>query len=227
MLGAMKAIVELGLKVNVLGCLVLAENSIDADAQHPYDIVKSYKGLTIHIDNTDAEGRLVLADAITYAQRNFGQSQQSGSYHHSAPIHTESYDDWFADGVDTIFDFATLTGACVVALGEYCAGVWSNDDGTAAAVAAAAEATSTERVWRMPLYPEHYAELKHPECDLKHTGAGRAGGANTAAAFIGEFIEDGVNWCHFDIAGCSGTSGGLTGNGWGVDLICQYLKRRS
>ena len=143
------------IQVNVLGVMALAENAIGEDAQHPYDIVKSYKGLTVHIDNTDAEGRLVLADTFTYTQKHF-------------------------EGVTTMLDFATLTGACVVALGSVCAGVWSNSDELVSGLDSAAQSTADEKVWRMPLFPEHHKELEHPECDLKHTG-GRSGGANTAA----------------------------------------------
>jgi leucyl aminopeptidase len=159
-------------------------------------------------------------------------------------------------GVSTILDFATLTGACMVALGHHAAGVWSNSDELVSEIGAAAAKTADERVWRMPLFPgavhasrrhgdvdvcglghcdgstvadggdaasEHKKELEHPECDLKHTG-GRAGGANTAASFLEEFIEEGVQWMHLDIAGASGTPGGLAGNGWGVQTIVMWLK---
>jgi len=114
---------------------------------------------------SDAEGRLVLADTLTYTQKYF-------------------------TGVDTIFDFATLTGACVTALGSAYAGIWSNDDDLASAVTAAASSTADEQVWRMP-WEDYSKELEHPSCDLKHTGAG-PGGANSAAAFIEKFIDDDV-----------------------------------
>ena len=114
---------------------------------------------------SDAEGRLVLADTLTYTQKYF-------------------------TGVDTIFDFATLTGACVTALGSAYAGIWSNDDDLAGAVTAAASSTADEQVWRMP-WEDYSKELEHPSCDLKHTGAG-PGGANSAAAFIEKFIDDDV-----------------------------------
>ena len=114
---------------------------------------------------SDAEGRLVLADTLTYTQKYFA-------------------------GVDTIFDFATLTGACVTALGSAYAGIWANDDDLAGAVTAAASSTADEQVWRMP-WEDYSKELEHPSCDLKHTGAG-PGGANSAAAFIEKFIDDDV-----------------------------------
>eukprot|EP00947_MAST-08B_sp_MAST-8B-sp1_P005742 g5742.t1 len=197
-LGAMDACAKLRLPTNVVGVLALAENSVDALSQHPHDIVSSMSGKTVHIDNTDAEGRLVLADAMTLLQREY-------------------------PAVDTIVDLATLTGACMMALGRYAAGLWSNSDALVAEVQAAAASTHDERVWHMPLFDEYTAELKHPMCDIKHTGKTRYGGACTAAAFLHAFVEDGRDWCHLDIAGCSGSP---VGNGWGVQTLVALLDAR-
>eukprot|EP00656_Telonema_subtile_P039522 TRINITY_DN44621_c0_g1_i2.p1 TRINITY_DN44621_c0_g1~~TRINITY_DN44621_c0_g1_i2.p1 ORF type:complete len:269 (-),score=60.36 TRINITY_DN44621_c0_g1_i2:122-928(-) len=193
-IGVLDAVAKLKLKVNVLGCLALAENSVDALSQHPHDIVTAMNGKTVHIDNTDAEGRLVLADAITYVQRSYPK-------------------------VDTIIDVATLTGAVVVALGPYAAGVWSNSDPLVSAIRSAADQTHNERVWHMPLFPEYTDELKHPQCDMRHMGNNRNGGACTAAAFLQAFIEGDRQWAHVDIAGAAGA-----GNGWGVQTLVKWLE---
>jgi leucyl aminopeptidase len=204
-LGIMKGLSALKVKANVVGVLACAENAIGAKATKPHEILTSYKGLTVQNNNTDAEGRLCLADSMTHVQQAFA-------------------------GVDTMFDFATLTGACVVALGSYAAGFYCTDDGIAADMAAMGAITD-ERVWRMPLYPEYNDEIRsNKQCDLNSTGSGPAGGSCTAAAFLSNFVEEGVEWAHFDIAGAamSKTARGHVnsgGNGWGVELIVRYIQQ--
>ena len=169
--GLMHALAARKAKLNVVGAIGLVENMPDGNAQRPGDIVTSMSGQTIEIINTDAEGRLVLADGLTYAR-------QLGATH--------------------LIDAATLTGACVVALGYVNAGAFSNDDATWAKFDAAL-ATSGEKFWRLPL-GEEYAELiKSDIGDIKNTG-GRWGGASTAAEFLKVFVDD-TPWIHLDIAG--------------------------
>jgi leucyl aminopeptidase len=164
--------------------------------------VRSYKGTTVRIDNTDAEGRLVLADTLTYVQKQY------------AP--------------QTIVDFATLTGACVIALGEYVSGLFCNDEKLASGLISAGEAVD-ERCWRMPLLEEYAEELKGKECDLHSMGKGRYGGACTAAAFLSHFVDEGRQWAHVDIAGTGMASAPrgyvcANGTGYGVQLVVKYLQ---
>jgi leucyl aminopeptidase len=171
MLGAMRAIALLKPKVRVIGIVCAAENMPDGKAYKPGDVVTAMSGKTIDVINTDAEGRLVLADGLTYAK-------QLGATH--------------------LIDAATLTGACVVALGTTNAGAFSNDDDTFAKFDAAL-ATSGEKFWRLPLGEEYVEQIKSDIGDIKNTG-GRHGGAITAAEFLHVFAED-TPWIHLDIAG--------------------------
>ena len=171
MLGAMRAIALLKPKVRVIGIVCAAENMPDGKAYKPGDVVTAMSGKTIDVINTDAEGRLVLADGLTYAK-------QLGATH--------------------LIDAATLTGACVVALGTTIAGAFSNDDDTFAKFNAAL-ATSGEKFWRLPLGEEYVEQIKSDIGDIKNTG-GRHGGAITAAEFLHVFAED-TPWIHLDIAG--------------------------
>lgn len=171
MLGAMRAIALLKPKVRVIGIVCAAENMPDGKAQKPGDVQTAMSGKTIEIINTDAEGRLVLADGLAYAR-------QLGATH--------------------LIDAATLTGAIGVALGKVNAGAFSNDEETYAKFLSALE-VSGEKFWRMPL-DEEYAELiKSDIGDIKNTG-GRYGGASTAAEFLKVFVEE-TPWIHLDIAG--------------------------
>ena len=171
MIGAMRAIALLKPRVRVIGVVCAAENMPDGKAYKPGDVETAMSGKTIEIINTDAEGRLVLADGLSYAK-------QLGATH--------------------LIDAATLTGACVVALGMTNAGAFSNDDPTWAKFDGAL-ATSGEKFWRLPL-GEEYAELiKSDIGDIKNTG-GRYGGAITAAEFLKVFVEE-TPWIHLDIAG--------------------------
>lgn len=170
-LGAMRAIGELGLERNVIGLVPVVENMVSGRAQRPGDVIRALNGKTIEVLNTDAEGRLILADALTYAQR----------YH-----------------PQLVVDLATLTGACVVALGHFRAGIFSNSEEACRRVSEAAERCG-ERLWRLPLDDDYRTLLKSPIADIKNIG-GRWGGAVTAAKFLEEFVG-GLPWCHLDIAG--------------------------
>jgi leucyl aminopeptidase len=170
-LAAMQAIAALGAEHEVHGILALAENMPSGTAIRPGDVIQSAAGKTVEVVNTDAEGRLVLADALHYA--------------------TEL-------GAGAIIDVATLTGSCVVALGHTTAGLFANDDSLAERVLASARA-SGESFWRLPLIDEQRRELKSEVADLKNSGA-REGSAITAAIFLSEFVG-GIPWVHLDIAG--------------------------
>ncbi len=173
MLGAMRAIAQLKPQVRVIGVLCAAENMPSGKAQKPGDVQISMSGKSIEVINTDAEGRLVLADGLAYAK-------QLGATH--------------------LIDAATLTGACVVALGKIRAGGFSNDEPTWQRFANASEVAG-EKFWRLPLDDEYRELLRSEIADIKNTG-GRWGGASTAAMFLKEFVGD-TPWVHLDIAGCA------------------------
>ncbi len=175
-LGAMKAVAALKPNVKVIGIMTAAENMPSGTAMRPSDVVKALNGKTFEIGNTDAEGRMVLADAVTHAARA---------------------------GADEIIDLATLTGAKMVALGSLTVGAMGNDQGLMDRFLASAAAAG-ERVWQLPTWDEYKDDLKSDIADLKSTGS-RGGGAITAALFIGEFVE-GTPWVHLDIAGSAATA---------------------
>ncbi|MBI2954813.1 MAG: leucyl aminopeptidase [Chloroflexi bacterium] len=170
-IGFVQAVAELKLPVNVMGLICAAENMLSENAYRPSDIITTYNGKTIEIGSTDAEGRLVLADGLAYAV------EQKAS---------------------VIVDLATLTGACIVALGTIASGVLGNNDSLLSQVEKAAQETG-ERVWRLPLWKEYGEQMKSEIADLKNVG-GRWGGAITAAYFLQQFVGD-VPWVHVDIAG--------------------------
>ena len=172
-LAAMSAVARLGLGVNVVGYLAITENMVNGNAMRLGDVLTMRNGKTVEVMNTDAEGRLILADALSYA------AEQKPA---------------------KILDLATLTGACLVALGTRIAGLFSNDDPFAASVVAASKATG-ERTWRMPLDDDFQDLLKCGVADLKNVG-GKWGGAVTAAKFLQQFVDD-HPWVHLDIAGPS------------------------
>ncbi|PSJ37330.1 leucyl aminopeptidase [Allosphingosinicella deserti] len=171
--GAMLAIAGRKAKANVVGVCALAENMPDGKAQRPGDVVTSMSGQTIEVINTDAEGRLVLCDAITWAQREFRP--------------------------EVLVDLATLTGAMIISLGHEYAGVFSNDDDLAAQLQSAGQATG-DRLWRMPVGENYDKLIDSPIADMKNVGP-REGGSITAATFIQRFVEPGVKWAHLDVAG--------------------------
>jgi len=196
------AAAKLNIKKNIVGVLPIVENMPSGDASRPGDIVKSYDGKTVEIGNTDAEGRLILIDAMAWAVKKFKPH--------------------------TIIDIATLTGACMIALGEKIAGVFSFDDKLVQDILDSADKTY-ERCWRLPL-PDDYKELlKSDLADIKNISSTRYGGAITAALFISEFVED-QRWAHIDIAGpASATKANAYcspgGTGFGVRLFCDLLEK--
>ena len=195
--GAMQAIALLQLPVNVVGVVASSENLPDGAANKPGDIVTSMSGQTIEILNTDAEGRLILCDALTYLERFKPQ---------------------------TVIDAATLTGACVIALGKHPSGLFSNSDELADEIIEAGE-ISDDRVWRMPLWDDYQAQLKSNFADMANIG-GRDAGAVTAACFLARFTEN-YRWAHLDIAGTAWHSGSKKGStGRPVGLFVQYVLNR-
>jgi len=198
--GTMVALASRRAKANVVGICALAENMPDGNAQRPGDVVTSLSGQTIEVINTDAEGRLVLADALTWAQRTYKP--------------------------EVIVDLATLTGAMIISLGHEYAGLFSNDDGLAGQLAAAGTETG-DRLWRMPLGDAFDKLIESPIADMKNVGP-REGGSITAAVFLQRFVESGVKWAHLDIAGVawSDKAGNLYdkgATGFGVGLLDRFV----
>jgi leucyl aminopeptidase len=195
--GLMKTLAARNAKINVVGVVGLAENMPSGNAYRPGDILTSYAGKTIEVLNTDAEGRLVLADCLTYVQRTYKPA--------------------------TVIDLATLTGAILVALGhEYCGTFATNDD--LWGQLEKSSAASGEKLWRMPLDPVWHKEVESNVADVQNTGKGRNAGSCTAAEFLHHFIEEGTQWAHLDIAGTAWrTSDQPTvpkfGSGFGVRLL--------
>ena len=188
-ISAMKVIGQVGPKINVMGIVAATENMPGGGAQRPGDIVTTMSGKTIEIDNTDAEGRLVLADAVYYAH---------------------------SQGIRRIVDIATLTGAMSIALGHICSGIFGNDQGFTDQVKASGDMAG-ERLWQLPTYDEYKEQYRSDVADIKNTG-GRPAGSITGALIIGEFVEDAA-WTHIDIAGTSfssKTSGYVVKGGTGV-----------
>ena len=195
-LGTIKALCEARLPINVVGALACAENMPSGDATRPGDIVKAMNGKSIEILNTDAEGRLVLADTLCYVQR----------YAPSA-----------------IIDVATLTGACVVALGHVRSAVFSNDEDVLFALENASDQTG-DLIWHMPMDDAYQSQLDSPIADMQNIG-GKGAGAVTAACFLSRFVEEGQAWAHLDIAGTAWNSGAeKAATGRPVPLFMQYLK---
>jgi leucyl aminopeptidase len=193
-LGTFRAVAQLKLPINLVGVIPACENMPSGRATKPGDIVKSMSGQTIEVLNTDAEGRLILCDAITYARR-------------------------FKP--DVVIDIATLTGACVVALGNHLSGLFSNDDDLAEALLEAGR-RSEDRAWHMPIGEEYGELLKSNFADFANV-AGREGGAITAACFLAKFT-DGLKWAHLDIAGTAYVTGANKGStGRPVPLLVDYL----
>ena len=201
-LGAMRGVARLGLAVNVVGIVPSSENLVSGSAVKPGDVIGSREGKTIEVINTDAEGRLILADALSYA-RTFDPA--------------------------AIVDCATLTGACVVALGHHASAVLGSDDTLVEELRAAGD-LSGERCWPLPLWPEYRRQLDSPTADLKNVG-GRPGGAITAACFLREFAGD-AKWAHLDIAGTAYGEGKLPyqrPGGYGVPtrLLIEWVRKRA
>jgi leucyl aminopeptidase len=198
-LEAVAAIAELRLPVEIVAVVPTTENMPSGTAIKPGDIITQYNGKTVEVNNTDAEGRLILADALAYAVEL---------------------------GAGRIVDIATLTGAVEVALGSTYAGLISNDDELAAAVTAAGEETG-ELLWRLPLHPEYKELMKGTVADLSNLGKKRKAGTITAASFLEEFVGE-TPWAHLDIAGSAWDVGrayvGNDANGFGVRLLVKYAR---
>lgn len=198
-------IVELKPAINVVCVVPTVENMTGDHAQRPGDIVKAYNGKTIEVLNTDAEGRLILADALAFTVEKYKPA--------------------------AIVDVATLTGAVVVAIGHYASGLLGNDDALAAELLAAGEATG-ERLWRLPLWPEYEKLIESPHADLANIGPRGEAGAITAAAFIKQFIGE-TPWAHLDIAGTAWGAKNISyldtkhASGYGVRLLTRWILDRA
>ena len=200
-LGIMKYIQDFDIDLEVHGIIAACENMPDGGAQRPDDVVRALNGKTIEIENTDAEGRLTLADALTFASNL---------------------------EADEIIDLATLTGACVVALGEYTSGVMGNDKDLINNIISVSQ-ISGERMWELPFDDNMKEKLSSPIADLKNVG-NRYGGAITAGMFLEEFVSDKIKWCHIDIAGPAFTKTGFAynpkgGTGVGTRTLLYYLNQ--
>lgn len=198
-LGVIKTIAELGLPINVTGVIPSSENMPDGDANKPGDIVTSMSGQTIEVLNTDAEGRLILCDALTYCEKY---------------------------KPDVVIDIATLTGACIVALGNHTSGLLANNQDLADDLLAAGKEAG-DRCWQLPLWDEYDEQLKSNFADMANIG-GPGGGTITAACFLSRYTKD-YTWAHLDIAGTAWKSGGADKGATGrpVPLLVQYLIARA
>ncbi len=201
-LEAVAAIAELGLAVDVVAVVPATENMPSGSAIKPGDVITQYNGKTVEVNNTDAEGRLILADALAYA---------------------------IELGAERVVDLATLTGAVVIALGSTYAAVLGNDDELVGAVEAAGDSTG-ELIWRLPLHAEYKALMKGTVADLSNLGAKREAGTATAAAFLEEFVGE-TPWAHIDIAGTAWDVGraytGKDASGYGVRLLVELARQAS
>ena len=204
-IGIMKAVSELKLPINLVGIIPSVENMPGGEAYRPGDIIKLYNGKTAEILNTDAEGRIILADALSYGEKQYSPK--------------------------AIIDFATLTGACIIALGTNIAGIVSNNEKLTEKIIESSKRT-TEEIWNLPLNDDYMDMIKSDVADMKNIGIGRAAGTITAAAFLRNAIEN-TPWVHIDIAGVAWTQiatkekpynpKGATG--FGVRLILDYLQK--
>ncbi|HKT14018.1 MAG TPA: leucyl aminopeptidase [Allosphingosinicella sp.] len=198
--GAIRVLATRKAKANVVGICGLVENMPDGKAQRPGDVVTSMSGQTIEVINTDAEGRLVLCDAMTWGQRQYKP--------------------------EVMIDLATLTGAMIISLGYEYAGMFCNDDGLAEQLSRAGSSTG-DKLWRLPLGDAYDKLMDSPIADMKNTGP-REGGSITAATFLGRFVEEGVKWAHLDIAGMvwankAGPLWDKGATGYGVALLDRLV----
>ena len=198
-LGTMHTVAELNLPINVIGVLAGCENMPDANAYRPGDILTTMSGQTVEVLNTDAEGRLVLCDALTYV---------------------ECFEP------DTVIDVATLTGACVIALGKHATGLMSNHNPLAHELLNASE-QSADKAWRLPLWDEYQEQIESPFADMANIG-GRPAGTITAACFLSRFTKK-YHWAHMDVAGTAWNSGGKNKGATGrpVPMLSQFLMNRA
>jgi leucyl aminopeptidase len=199
--GAMRLIAGRKAKANVVAVCALVENMPDGNAQRPGDVVKSMSGQTVEVINTDAEGRLILCDAMWYAQEKFKPQ--------------------------AMVELSTLTGAIIVALGHERAGLFCNDTELSNRLRAAGSGIG-EKLWRMPLGPKYDKLIDSEIADMKNVGGGRDGGSITAAQFLQRFVQDGVAWAHIDIAGVAWSGKGDTtrpkgATAFGVRLLDRLI----
>ncbi|MCI0382037.1 MAG: leucyl aminopeptidase [Chlamydiae bacterium] len=199
-LGTIKAAANLDLKVNLIGVIPATENAIGPSSYKPGDVYRGYSGITVEISNTDAEGRLILADALSYVQKNYEPTR--------------------------MIDFATLTGGAVVALGEEATALFSNDDELASQLIHAGEKTY-ERLWKMPLFSEYDDLLKSKIADIKNSG-GKKASPITGAKFLQRFVKENIPWAHLDIAGTAFVAEPkpycpAPATGVGIRLLIQYF----
>ncbi|MHA7835610.1 MAG: leucyl aminopeptidase, partial [Algiphilus sp.] len=195
--GTMKAVAELGLPINLVGIVPASENLPDGMANKPGDIVTSMSGQTIEILNTDAEGRLLLCDALTYVERNYDP--------------------------DCVIDMATLTGAVIVALGNHATGVFANQPALAKSLITAGDYMG-DRAWELPLWDDYESALRSPFADVANVG-GREAGSVTAAVFLHRFARK-LRWAHLDIAGTAWTQKPKGATARPVPLLLQFLTQR-
>lgn len=199
-MATVQAAIELRLPIRVIAAVPATDNMIGPGSLLPGDVITAYGGITIEVMDTDAEGRLILADALSYI--------------------TDHYQP------DAIVDLATLTGACVVALGYDAAGMFTANDGLAEALTRAGEATR-DRAWRMPLWDSYAAQLESDVADIKNLGT-RVGGAVTAAKFLEKFTRKHPAWAHLDIAGVAFGDTPYAkmkaATGWGLRLLLQFIQ---
>ncbi|MDR1234358.1 MAG: leucyl aminopeptidase [Holosporales bacterium] len=203
-IGVLKSLALQKMKTNVVGVIGVTENMISGSAQRPGDVVVSMSKKTIEVDNTDAEGRLVLADAIWYTHKKYRPK--------------------------VMIDLATLTGAIQVALGHEFAGLFSNDDGLADDLESSGKNVG-EKLWRMPLHPSYENDIKSDIADVKNVGSGRGAGSITAAMFLKEFVPNSMKWAHIDIAATEWDSKDRAlskrgATGFGVRLLNDFIERR-
>lgn len=200
--GTFISAVELGLKKNLILVIPTAENAISSQSYKPGDVFIGYNGKSVEIGNTDAEGRLILSDSLSYLQKNYKPTK--------------------------IIDVATLTGACLIALGPSLIAMLGNDEQMKKQIFKSGENTF-ERVWELPIYDEHRDLIKSNIADVKNIGSSRFGGTITAAAFLENFIQKGIKWTHLDIAGAARSDKkefyvSQFGTGRGVRLLFDWLK---
>ncbi len=201
-MGTIEMAAKLQLPVHLFGIVPATENSVDSKSLKPGDVIGSYNGKTIEVIDTDAEGRLILADGLSYAARLFKP--------------------------DVLIDLATLTGSCIRTLGTYAGGLFSNNDDLAAQLLRSSETTG-ERLWRLPLWDEYKKEIKSDVADVKNFSGNPSAGAITAAKFLEVFIENHPAWAHLDIAGVavadSEFSSQKSATGFGVRLMIEFIER--
>jgi leucyl aminopeptidase len=201
-IGAITAAARLQLPIHLVGVIPVAENSVDAHSMRPGDVISSYSGKSIEVIDTDAEGRLILADGLSYIIRNFQPKQ--------------------------LIDLATLTGSCIATLGNAAAGMFTNNHHMADTLAKAGEKVN-EKVWRLPLWEDYMADMQSEIADIKNLSAKPVAGAITAAKFLEFFTEKHEAWVHLDIAGVAFTESEFaksrTATGFGVRLLLSYMQQ--